>query len=71
MKQQFSTLQTWQEEVFKVHQNHKEKFEETKNLILKVSILISNHNLFTNMFLYRYNVVGVFYENHLLLACFI
>lgn len=36
MKQQFSTLQTWQEEVFKVHKNHKEKFEETKSLILKL-----------------------------------
>ncbi|XP_011171387.2 myosin-2 heavy chain isoform X1 [Solenopsis invicta] len=33
MKQQFNTLATWQEEVTKVHQNHKQKFAETKELI--------------------------------------
>lgn len=36
MKQQFNTLIMWQEEVYKVHQNHKEKFQETKELILKL-----------------------------------
>lgn len=36
MKQQFNTLVMWQEEVFKVHQNHKQKFGETKELILKL-----------------------------------
>uniref|UniRef100_A0A1B6CNQ6 NF-kappa-B essential modulator NEMO N-terminal domain-containing protein n=1 Tax=Clastoptera arizonana TaxID=38151 RepID=A0A1B6CNQ6_9HEMI len=36
MKEQFSTLQTWQEEVLKVQKNHKEKFAETKTLILKL-----------------------------------
>ncbi|XP_071445231.1 optineurin-like [Hetaerina americana] len=36
MKKQFDTLVTWQEEVFKVHQNHKQKFEETKELIVKL-----------------------------------
>ncbi|XP_011691264.1 PREDICTED: flagellar attachment zone protein 1 isoform X2 [Wasmannia auropunctata] len=33
MKQQFSTLAMWQEEVTKVHQSHKQKFSETKELI--------------------------------------
>lgn len=33
MKQQFSTLLLWQEEVLKVHQNHKKKFSETKEFI--------------------------------------
>ncbi|XP_011636667.1 myosin-11 isoform X2 [Pogonomyrmex barbatus] len=33
MKQQFNTLAMWQEEVTKVHQNHKQKFAETKELI--------------------------------------
>lgn len=33
MKQQFNTLATWQEEVTKVHQNHKLKFAETRDLI--------------------------------------
>jgi hypothetical protein len=36
MKQQFNTLAMWQEEVSKVHQNHKAKFAETKDLVLKV-----------------------------------
>ncbi|XP_068083261.1 optineurin isoform X2 [Anabrus simplex] len=36
MKQQFNTLVMWQDEVFKVHQSHKEKFAETKDLILKL-----------------------------------
>ncbi|XP_046388980.1 optineurin [Ischnura elegans] len=36
MKKQFDTLVMWQEEVFKVHQNHKQKFEETKDLVLKL-----------------------------------
>jgi hypothetical protein len=36
MKQQFSTVAMWQEEVFKVQQNHKAKFAETKDLVLKV-----------------------------------
>lgn len=36
MRQQFNTLAMWQEEVFKVHQNHKAKFAETKELVLKV-----------------------------------
>jgi len=36
MKQQFNTLARWQEEVFKVHQNHKAKFAETKELVLKL-----------------------------------
>jgi hypothetical protein len=36
MKQQFNTLAMWQEEVFKAHQNHKAKFAETKELVLKV-----------------------------------
>ncbi|XP_043262735.1 optineurin-like isoform X2 [Colletes gigas] len=33
MKQQFNTLASWQEEIMKVHQNHKKKFSETKGLI--------------------------------------
>lgn len=33
MKQQFNTLAAWQEEIMKVHQNHKQKFSETKELI--------------------------------------
>ncbi|XP_012228357.1 optineurin-like isoform X2 [Linepithema humile] len=33
MKQQFQTLAIWQEEVMKVHQNHKQKFAETRKLI--------------------------------------
>lgn len=41
MKKQFSTLVMWQEDVVKVHQSHKEKFEETKKLISSVS----SHNL--------------------------
>ena len=36
MRQQFNTLAMWQEEGFKVHQNHKAKFAETKELVLKV-----------------------------------
>lgn len=33
MKQQFNTLAAWQEEIGKVHQSHKQKFNETKELI--------------------------------------
>ncbi|XP_076639166.1 uncharacterized protein LOC143351502 isoform X2 [Colletes latitarsis] len=33
MKQQFNTLASWQEEIMKVHQNHKKKFSETTGLI--------------------------------------
>lgn len=33
MKEQFSTLAMWQEEVMKVHENHKRKFAETRELI--------------------------------------
>ncbi|XP_017788503.1 PREDICTED: optineurin-like [Habropoda laboriosa] len=33
MKHQFNTLATWQEEIMKVHQNHKKKFAETRELI--------------------------------------
>ncbi|XP_018352173.1 PREDICTED: girdin-like [Trachymyrmex septentrionalis] len=33
MKQQFNTLAMWQEEVTKVHLNHKQQFAETKELI--------------------------------------
>nr|CAD7462522.1 unnamed protein product [Timema tahoe] len=36
MRQQFHTLVKWQEEVLKVHQNHKEKFAETRDLIHKL-----------------------------------
>ncbi|XP_075216298.1 uncharacterized protein LOC142321788 isoform X2 [Lycorma delicatula] len=37
MKQQFQTLKMWQDEVYKVHQTHKEKFEETKQFINKIT----------------------------------
>lgn len=52
MKQQFNTLAMWQEEVTKVHQNHKQKFAETKDLInhlkqenteLKTKLWLSQH----------------------------
>lgn len=52
MKQQFNTLTMWQEEVTKVHQSHKEKFAETKELInhlkkenteLKTKLWLSQH----------------------------
>ncbi|XP_024888606.1 optineurin-like [Temnothorax curvispinosus] len=52
MKQQFNTLAMWQEEVTKVHQNHKQKFAETKELInhlkkenaeLKTKLWLSQH----------------------------
>lgn len=52
MKQQFNTLTMWQEEVTKVHQSHKEKFVETKELInhlkrenteLKTKLWLSQH----------------------------
>lgn len=33
MKQQFNTLAKWQEEIMQVHQNHKRKFSETRELI--------------------------------------
>lgn len=33
MKQQFNTLAKWQEEVMKVHHNHKQKFAETREFI--------------------------------------
>ncbi|XP_017878749.1 optineurin-like [Ceratina calcarata] len=33
MKQQFNTLAKWQEEIMQVHQNHKKKFSETRELI--------------------------------------
>lgn len=33
MKQQFNNIATWQEEIMKVHQNHKKKFSETRELI--------------------------------------
>lgn len=33
MKQQFNTLASWQEQIMNVHQNHKKKFLETRNLI--------------------------------------
>jgi NF-kappa-B essential modulator NEMO len=36
MKQQFTTLSTWNEEVLSVHQSHKSKFDEMKTLIVKV-----------------------------------
>lgn len=38
MKKQYKTLETWQEDVKKVHESHKEKFEATKILIAKVCI---------------------------------
>jgi hypothetical protein len=40
MKQQFSTLSTWHEEVLSVHQSHKSKFDEMKELIVKVCYLL-------------------------------
>ncbi|XP_069682228.1 optineurin-like isoform X2 [Periplaneta americana] len=36
MKQQFNTLVMWQEELRKVHANHKAKFTETKELVFKL-----------------------------------
>lgn len=33
MKQQFNTLANWQEEIMRIHQNHKKKFAETRELI--------------------------------------
>ncbi|XP_031836081.2 uncharacterized protein LOC116428520 [Nomia melanderi] len=33
MKQQFNTLVNWQEEIMKIHQSHKKKFAETRELI--------------------------------------
>ncbi|XP_021932009.1 optineurin isoform X2 [Zootermopsis nevadensis] len=36
MKQQFNTLVMWQNELLRVHKNHKEKFTETKELVLKL-----------------------------------
>lgn len=33
MKQQFNVLATWQEEIMRLHQNHKKKFGETRELI--------------------------------------
>ena len=33
MKQQFNTLASWQEQIMDVHQSHKKKFLETRNLI--------------------------------------
>ena len=33
MKKQFNSLAVWQEEVAKVHLNHKQKFAETKEFI--------------------------------------
>lgn len=33
MKQQFNTLVTWQEDIMRIHQNHKKKFAETRELI--------------------------------------
>ncbi|XP_076751545.1 uncharacterized protein LOC143423825 isoform X2 [Xylocopa sonorina] len=33
MKQHFNTIANWQEEIMKVHQNHKKKFSETRELI--------------------------------------
>lgn len=41
MKQQLTTLTKLQEEVFKIHQSHKQKFEETKDLVLKVGITLN------------------------------
>lgn len=41
MKKQFNTLVMWQEDVMKVHQSHKEKFEETKKLIANVRLMHS------------------------------
>lgn len=36
MKTQFETLVMWQQEVFKTHQSHKQKFSETRDLVLKL-----------------------------------
>ncbi|XP_070529670.1 optineurin isoform X1 [Cardiocondyla obscurior] len=53
MKQQFNTLAMWQDEVTKVHNNHKQKFAETKDLInhlkkenaeLKTKLWLSQHS---------------------------
>lgn len=33
MKQQFNVLASWQEEIMRLHQNHKKKFGETRELI--------------------------------------
>lgn len=33
MKEQFNTLAMWQEEVMKVHETHKKKFAETRELV--------------------------------------
>lgn len=33
MKGQFNKLMSWQEELMKVHENHKRKFSETRNMI--------------------------------------
>lgn len=41
MKQQLTTLTKLQEEVCKIHLSHKQKFEETKELVLKVSIMLN------------------------------
>lgn len=38
MKNQLTAFTQLQEEVFKIHQSHKQKFEETKELVLKVNI---------------------------------
>ncbi|KAJ9577382.1 hypothetical protein L9F63_006062, partial [Diploptera punctata] len=38
MKQQFATLAKWQDDVFNVFQNHKTKFAETKELVLKLRV---------------------------------
>ncbi|CAH0394268.1 unnamed protein product [Bemisia tabaci] len=37
MKHQFNTLIMWRDEVLTVHNNHKKKFEETKDLIFKLT----------------------------------
>lgn len=36
MKTQFETLAQWQQEVFQTHSSHKEKFAETRELVLKL-----------------------------------
>ncbi|XP_033331300.2 uncharacterized protein LOC117223225 [Megalopta genalis] len=33
MKQQFNSVASWQEEIMKIHQNHKKKFAETRELM--------------------------------------
>ncbi|KAG6439384.1 hypothetical protein O3G_MSEX000727 [Manduca sexta] len=40
MKQQFMLIKSCQEDMMKTHLMHKEKFEETKELIERVSIMI-------------------------------